>query len=69
MTTLDGWWGNRESTRFAMLDSMTKHEFIFYLLIFDYLFIDIDRDNGANGFRVSNPSIHQCATLAASLEV
>jgi len=50
LTTLDGWWGNRESTRFAMLDN-------------------IDRDNGANGFRVSNPSIHQCATLAASLEI
>ncbi|CAF2872877.1 unnamed protein product [Rotaria sp. Silwood2] len=49
LTTLDGWWGNRESTRFSMLDN-------------------IDRDNGANGFRVSNPSIHQCATLAASLE-
>ncbi len=33
------------------------------------LFTDIDRDNSANGFRVSNPSIHQCAALSASLEV
>lgn len=30
---------------------------------------DIERCIGANGFRVSNPSIHQCATLAASLEI
>jgi len=30
---------------------------------------DIERCIGANGFRVSNPSIHQCAALAASLEV
>ncbi|CAF0891671.1 unnamed protein product [Adineta steineri] len=30
---------------------------------------NIDRDCGAKGFRVSTPSIHQCATLAASLEV
>lgn len=30
---------------------------------------DIDRDIGADGFRMSNPSIHQCAALAASLEV
>ncbi|CAF1448659.1 unnamed protein product [Adineta steineri] len=50
LTTLDGWWGNRESTRFSMFD-------------------DIDRYNNANGFRVSNPSIHQCATLSASLEI
>ncbi|CAF0769446.1 unnamed protein product [Rotaria sordida] len=50
LTTLDGWWGNRESTRFTMFD-------------------DIDRDKSALGFRVSNPSIHQCAALAASLEI
>ncbi|CAF1215889.1 unnamed protein product [Adineta ricciae] len=30
---------------------------------------EIDRDIGADGFRMSNPSIHQCTTLAASLEV
>ncbi|CAF4626675.1 unnamed protein product, partial [Rotaria sp. Silwood2] len=33
------------------------------------LFVDIDRDKSALGFRVSNPSIHQCAALAASLEI
>jgi hypothetical protein len=33
------------------------------------LFVAIDRDNGANGFRISNPSIHQCAALFASLTV
>ncbi|CAF3706213.1 unnamed protein product [Adineta steineri] len=50
LTRLDGWWGNRESTRFQMFD-------------------DIDRDNGAAGFRISNPSIHQCSALLASLEI
>ncbi|CAF0746055.1 unnamed protein product [Rotaria sordida] len=30
---------------------------------------EIVRGLGANGFRISNPSIHQCATLAASLQV
>jgi len=30
---------------------------------------EMDRAVGADGFRISNPSIHQCATLAASLEV
>ncbi|CAF0728622.1 unnamed protein product [Adineta steineri] len=30
---------------------------------------EMDRDTGANGFRVSNPSIHQCAVFAASLEI
>ena len=34
-----------------------------------FLFSDIDRDESAKGFRVSNPSIHQCAALAASLQV
>ncbi|UJR33886.1 hypothetical protein I4U23_021307 [Adineta vaga] len=29
----------------------------------------IERDIGADGFRVSNPSIHQCAVLSASLEI
>ncbi|CAF4490258.1 unnamed protein product [Rotaria socialis] len=46
----DGWWGNRDATRFQM----TK---------------EIDRGVGADGFRISNPSIHQCATLAASLQI
>ncbi|CAF4476834.1 unnamed protein product, partial [Rotaria magnacalcarata] len=50
LATLDGWWSNNESTRFAMLDN-------------------IDRDTTALGFRVSNPSIHQCAALAASLDI
>ncbi|CAF0777967.1 unnamed protein product [Rotaria sp. Silwood1] len=45
----DGWWGNRDETRFQMNT-------------------EIDRGIGANGFRNSNPSIHQCATLAASLQ-
>ncbi|CAF4088260.1 unnamed protein product [Rotaria sp. Silwood2] len=46
----DGWWGNRDETRFQMNT-------------------EIERGLGANGFRISNPSIHQCATLAASLQV
>ncbi|CAF0911182.1 unnamed protein product [Didymodactylos carnosus] len=47
---LHGWWGNKASTRFKMLD-------------------DIDREIGANGYRISNPSIHQCAVLAASMQI
>ncbi|CAF0812466.1 unnamed protein product [Didymodactylos carnosus] len=47
---LDGWWSNRDSTRFQMLT-------------------DIDREENANGYRISNPSIHQCAALAASLSI
>ena len=34
-----------------------------------FLIKEIDRGIGADGFRISNPSIHQCATLKASLEV
>ncbi|CAF0941394.1 unnamed protein product [Didymodactylos carnosus] len=52
---LNGWWGNRDSTRFAMADGKES--------------VLIDTELGANGYRISNPSIHQCATLAASLEV
>ncbi|CAF4460276.1 unnamed protein product, partial [Rotaria sp. Silwood2] len=29
----------------------------------------IDRDKSAHGFHVSNTSIHQCAAVAASLEI
>jgi len=46
----DGWWGNKDETRFQMKP-------------------EIERGIGAYGFRISNPSIHQCSTLAASLEI
>jgi kynureninase len=62
----DGWWGNRDETRFQM----KRGRRLFSFRKSDKLScIEIDRDIGANGFRISNPSIHQCATLAASLEV
>ncbi|CAF4351241.1 unnamed protein product [Rotaria socialis] len=32
------------------------------------MFDNFDRASGANGFRISNPSIHQCATLLPSLK-
>ena len=46
----------------------TVGKWLIYLSLW-IIFVDIDRDETANGFRVSNPSIHQCAALAASLEV
>jgi kynureninase len=67
----DGWWGNRDETRFQMKTG--KRSFLFIIIInkkiYNFEKKEIDRGIGANGFRISNPSIHQCATLAASLEV
>ncbi len=67
--SLDGWWGNRKETRFIMHSSITLFSSWRTGKIKYFLLIDIDRDQGANGYRISTPSIHQCATLAASLEV
>jgi kynureninase len=67
--SLDGWWGNKKETRFIMHSSITTFSSLTTKCICFFLLKDIDRECGANGFRVSTPSIHQCATLAASLKV
>ena len=33
------------------------------------ILVDMDREENVNGFRISNPSIHQCSALLASLQV
>lgn len=65
---LDGWWGNQDKTRFQM--KSRKNDFCLLTMINERIFFkEIERGIGANGYRVSNPSIYQCAALAASLEV
>ena len=63
--------GGEIAKRLALPCSMVREreQFLFNLLNFIIDCVEIDRESGANGFRVSNPSIHQCAALAASLEV
>lgn len=68
---LEGWWSNRLATRFQMNAGESQIDLICVSSFFCYFLqqLEIDRSEGAAGFRMSNPSVLNVVSLYASLKL